>query len=155
MTQLTQNFALEEFAHSDSHPELVVPVPAQFLANVRQLAETCLQPIRDGWALPMKVLSGYRSPALNLVVGGSPTSQHMKAQAADIQTERIRDFYTFLFSEDPRFPTGQVIGYPSRGFVHIATPSLQYPGPAFFLCLKPKTYTRISSTGSLNSLWPR
>lgn len=103
----------------------------------------------------MKVLSGYRSPALNEAVGGSPTSQHMKAEASDIQTERIRDFYALLFSEDPRFPTGQVIGYPSRGFVHIATPSLQYPVPAFFLCLHPKSYTRIASTSALNSLWPR
>lgn len=155
MTQLTQNFSLEEFAVSGSHPDLVVPVPPQYLPHVRLLAESCLQPIRNLWSQPMKVLSGYRSPELNEAVNGSPTSQHMKAEAADIQTDRIRDFYAMLFREDPRFPAGQVIGYPSRGFVHIATPSLQYPSPAFFLCLSPKMYTRVSSTGSLNSLWPQ
>lgn len=154
MTPLTKDFDLSEFAHSDSHPELVVPVPPQFLANVRLLAESCLQPIRDLWGKPMRVLSGYRSPVLNLAVGGSPTSQHMRAEAADIQTEGVRNFYSLLFTEDPKFPTGQVIGYPSRGFVHIATPSLQYPKPTFFLSLADKSYTRIGSVSALNSLWP-
>ncbi len=155
VTPLTKNFDLGEFAHSDSHPELVVPVPPQYLANVRQLAESCLQPIRDLWGKPMRILSGYRSPMLNAAVGGSPTSQHMEAGAGDVETENIRNFFCLLFSEEPKFPTGQVIAYPSRGFVHIAIPSLQYPKPAFFLCLTPKTYTRVSSMSAINSLWPR
>ena len=34
--------------------------------------------------MPVKISSGYRSPALNKAVGGSATSQHMKGEAADI-----------------------------------------------------------------------
>ena len=33
---------------------------------------------------PLKVNSGYRCKALNAAVGGVPTSQHVKGEAADI-----------------------------------------------------------------------
>lgn len=155
MTQLTESFRLEEFAVSGSHPELVKPVPYQYWDNVRLLAESCLQPIRDLWGKPMKVLSGYRSDALNKAVGGSPTSQHKLAQAADISTENVRNLFVLLLTESPKFPTGQVIYYPAQQFVHIATPSERYPTPAFFVSLAKKSYTRISSLSALNSISPR
>lgn len=150
--RLTPNFSLDEFAVSASYPELVKPVPPEYMQYVADLADL-LQEIRDLWGKPMKVLSGYRSPELNSAVGGSPTSQHKKAQAADISTEGVRDFYKLLFTEEPKFLSGQIIGYPDRGFVHIATPSVSYPKPAFFLSIHPKTYTRISSLSALGSLW--
>lgn len=154
--KLSANFALEEFAHSDSHPELVQPVPVEYWDNVNKLCETVLQPIRDLWGKPMKVLSGYRSPELNDAVGGSPTSQHRRAEAADISTEDVRGLYSLLLTEDPKFPSGQIIFYPApRDFIHIALPSEKYPRPTFFVCLSPKTYTRVSSLSAFGSLCPR
>lgn len=38
---------------------------------------------------PLRVTSGYRCPAHNADVGGSPTSQHMYGRALDIQSSRL------------------------------------------------------------------
>jgi hypothetical protein len=153
-TNLTLSFALEEFAVSGSHPELVKPVPPQYWGNVRLLAESCLQPIRDLWGKPMEVLSGYRNAALNKAVKGSATSQHCVAQAADITTDDVRGLFVLLLTEDEDFPTGQIIAYPKQNFIHIATPSERYPVPSFFVSTTKKLYTRISSLSSLNSIAP-
>ncbi len=49
------------------------------------LASTILDPIRDHVGRPIRVNSGYRSPALNAATpGASKTSQHVLGQAADI-----------------------------------------------------------------------
>lgn len=49
------------------------------------LIRECLDPIRERWGKPIIVTSGYRCPELNAAVGGAPTSQHMKGEAADIK----------------------------------------------------------------------
>ena len=153
--KLTENFDLSEFAVSGSHPELVEPVPLEYWDNVERLVTSCLQPIRDLWGKPMKVLSGYRSEKLNAAVGGSPTSQHRYAQEADITTDDVRGLYSLLLTEDPKFPTGQVIGYPAQRFIHIALPSEKYPKPAFFISPSKKNYVRVSSLSAFGALWPR
>lgn len=38
---------------------------------------------------PMVITSGYRSPAVNRAVGGSPTSAHMRGEAADFICPRF------------------------------------------------------------------
>jgi len=40
--------------------------------------------IRGLWGGPLRVVSGYRSPAWNAKVGGAGASQHMEGRAADI-----------------------------------------------------------------------
>jgi hypothetical protein len=63
-----------------------VPTPQHEL-NLRELAWTILQPLRDAMGGPILVTSGYRSPELNAKTkGSSPTSQHSLGQAADIVT---------------------------------------------------------------------
>ena len=47
-----------------------------------------LQPVRNEFG-PIRINSGYRSPALNKAVGGSKTSQHCSGQAADFESSRI------------------------------------------------------------------
>ena len=44
---------------------------------------TLLQGIREKLGVPIRVHSGYRCPDLNRAIGGSWTSQHMKAEAVD------------------------------------------------------------------------
>ena len=51
---------------------------------MKQLAVKVLQPLRDAYGKPITVNSGYRSPLVNKSVGGVPTSQHVKGEAADI-----------------------------------------------------------------------
>lgn len=84
--KLTEHFTLEELIHSeyaarhglDNRP--TEPV----LQNLRVLAEG-LERVRTVLAVPIHVLSGYRSSSVNLAVGGSikPPSQHMRGEAAD------------------------------------------------------------------------
>lgn len=55
-------------------------------ANLTELVDNILDPLREAWGAPIIVSSGYRSPKLNRAVGGAKTSQHMYGQAADIRT---------------------------------------------------------------------
>jgi len=50
------------------------------------LIENLLDPIREKVGKPIRVSSGYRPEALNKAVGGSPTSNHRYARAADCTT---------------------------------------------------------------------
>lgn len=54
--------------------------------NLKALVENVLDPLRKAWGAPIIVDSGYRCPKLNKIVNGSPTSQHLTGQAADIKT---------------------------------------------------------------------
>lgn len=50
------------------------------------LVDKLLDPIRERWQQPITVNSGFRGPILNNKVGGVPTSQHTRGEAADITT---------------------------------------------------------------------
>ena len=54
--------------------------------NLRLLVERLLDPLREQYGKPIIVGSGFRCPKVNKLVGGVPTSQHMKGCAADLQT---------------------------------------------------------------------
>ena len=52
--------------------------------NLIDLVNNVLDPLREAIGAPITVNSGYRSPILNMKVGGASTSQHTKGEAADI-----------------------------------------------------------------------
>jgi len=84
--QLTPNFNIYEFRSNIPNRSTfpVEDVPEELFDNVQELAEN-LQILSDHIDnQPIKVLSGYRSPAYNQVVGGAKNSQHLYARAADI-----------------------------------------------------------------------
>ncbi len=56
----------------------------EHLENLKALAENVFQPIRDYFAVPVTISSGYRSLELNKAIGGSLVSQHCKGEAIDI-----------------------------------------------------------------------
>lgn len=84
VVMLTPNFALSEFDCLDGSS-----VPKELMGNVSLLAEN-LQVLRDTLDKPIKIVSGYRSPAWNRHVGGARKSQHMLAKAADIQVTGMK-----------------------------------------------------------------
>ena len=55
------------------------------------LVGVVLDPARGKWGKPIHVSSGYRCPELNKAVGGVPTSQHLKGEAADITAGSRRE----------------------------------------------------------------
>ena len=84
MTQVTPHFTKEEFEFSATGIRHGLPnvCPDDLYPNI-QLVAAHLELIRDKFG-PVRVISGYRSPAVNKAVGGSKTSAHRFAMAADI-----------------------------------------------------------------------
>jgi uncharacterized protein YcbK (DUF882 family) len=73
---ITKNFTLSELVASDTATRLGIDnVPDKKAeANLRLLATTILQPLRDRYGKPIIVTSGYRCTALNKAVGGVASS---------------------------------------------------------------------------------
>ena len=124
---LTANFSLAEMVKSDTalrHDMDNTPGENE-IANLKRLAEKVLQPVRDHYQKGVKCNSGYRSPAVNQKVGGSPTSDHCKGQAADIEIPGVAnaDLAKWI-TENLEFT--QVIlefytpGVPDSGWVHVS-----------------------------------
>lgn len=87
---MTPNFTLAEFVASDAAarrnfdnrlPEALRPAALSTLEMMERIrAHLSSVAGRD---IPIRVTSGYRSPALNLAIGGSSTSDHVRARAVD------------------------------------------------------------------------
>lgn len=87
MGTITKDFSYREFERSEvADAKHICNVITSFEVrdSILALTENVLQPLRDAWGEPLKVNSGYRCKALNAAVGGVPTSQHVKGEAADI-----------------------------------------------------------------------
>lgn len=87
MGTITKDFSYREFERSEvADAKHICNVITSFEVrdSILALTESVLQPLRDAWGKPLKVNSGYRCKALNAAVGGAPTSQHVKGEAADI-----------------------------------------------------------------------
>lgn len=87
MNKLSPHFTLEELTRSAT-------ACRHGIANIPSKAETewlrfgclfVLEPLRHWCAKPLFVTSGFRSPAVNRLVGGVPNSMHQFGMAADIR----------------------------------------------------------------------
>ncbi len=89
--KLSKNFKLEEFERSAyaARNDLSNRVPESLLPNLQDLVDRAVQPVRDLLGEGVVISSGYRSLAVNKGIGGSPRSQHMNAEAADLQPVRM------------------------------------------------------------------
>jgi hypothetical protein len=65
------------------------------LAKAMALAENCFEPIREHLGKPIRVNSGYRSPAVNKRIGGALTSQHSLGEAIDLDLHD-RDLFEWI-----------------------------------------------------------
>lgn len=79
-------FTIEELCASDTARATGIKnEPTQEVkANLETLVDKILDEARERFGKPIKVNSGYRCKELNVMVGGSVTSQHMTGEAADI-----------------------------------------------------------------------
>lgn len=86
---LSENLTVAEFSKSDTAKRKGIdntPKDAH-LEAAKELAKNIFQPIREHFAVPIFLSSGYRSDALNKAIGGSATSQHSKGEAIDIDMD--------------------------------------------------------------------
>lgn len=84
--QLSKSFSLTEFTQSPTAQQHGIDntPPQQAVNNLTCLCVNVLQPLRDWYGKPIRINSGYRCPALNLLTGGAATSHHCMGYAADI-----------------------------------------------------------------------
>lgn len=88
--KLSPHFTLEEMVRSQTaerDPDLRAlqrQPPAEVVESLTYLCRTTLEPLRAALGAPLRVNSGYRCRQLNRRVGGSPRSQHMVGEAADL-----------------------------------------------------------------------
>lgn len=99
--QLTEHFTLSEFVRSETATNKHIDnTPSQEVVdNLRALCRNVLEPARLAFCAPIYITSGYRCTALNKAVGGKPTSQHLRGEAADLQVrgvENLRKLYKFI-----------------------------------------------------------
>jgi zinc D-Ala-D-Ala carboxypeptidase len=125
--KLTENFTLSEMIKSETalrHGLDNTPGDTE-IANLKRLAETILQPVRNHYKRGVKVNSGYRAPNVNAAVGGSKTSDHCRGQAADIEIPGVANAeLAEWISKNLKFT--QLIlefytpGVPDSGWVHVS-----------------------------------
>jgi hypothetical protein len=115
-------FTIEELSHSDTavarkidnNPSRVV------VENLEALVLNVLDPLREAYGKPIRVNSGYRSPRLNLVIGGAKNSQHMTGEAVDITAGSKEDnkwLFDYIFRH---LPYDQLIDESNYSWVHVS-----------------------------------
>ena len=101
-------------------------VPSNFYPRIKELVEKILDPLREAWGSDIIVTSGYRSATLNKAIGGSNTSAHSQAYAADLVPvgRSINEFALFVLHwlNDNNIKFDQFIDEhkPNSAWVHIA-----------------------------------
>lgn len=122
---LSEHFDLSEFTKSptairrgiDNTPS------SQVVANLKLVCDHILEPLRAHFEKPIKVNSGYRSPELNVAVGGSKTSSHCLGEAVDLEIMGVSNHEVAKWIAD-NCPYDQIIlegfsaGDPNSGWVH-------------------------------------
>lgn len=82
VTRLTNHFTLEEMTMTQVRGADNQPPAGAIMDNILRMSEN-MERVRALLGVPIHVNSGYRSPFVNAVVGGSPNSAHMSGWACD------------------------------------------------------------------------
>lgn len=126
--KLSPHFTLEEFTRSATARRLNIdntPGDREVLAMI-ELCSRVLEPVRAHFGgKPVRVTSGYRSPALNKAVGSSWRSQHRKGEAVDFEIPGVSNYEVARWIRD-NLEFDQLIlenyirGDPNSGWVHVS-----------------------------------
>ena len=83
----SEHFTIDELIHSTTAKKYRIdnePNDEQ-IRNLQYGVDMVLQPLRNIYGKPIVITSGYRSRALNKLVGGVANSYHLQGNAADIR----------------------------------------------------------------------
>lgn len=105
--KLSKHFSLSEFERSATATKHGIDnhVPSQYIPTLEQLCKEILEPLRAFAGQPIIISSGYRSPQLNLKVGGVYSSQHTLGEACDIRIP----LYDFTGEQGQRFTDTDIL----------------------------------------------
>lgn len=103
--------------HIDNRPSKEVE------RSLTALVEKVLDPLREAYGKPIIVTSGYRCPRLNAIVGSTPSSQHVKGEAADIKSvqdtpEENKKLFDLIVKL--KLPFDQLINEHGYDWVHVS-----------------------------------
>ena len=125
--QLTKHFDLVQLTRSSVAQArgLSNEPPPELLPRLILTAEM-LERIRSTLDAPVIVTSGYRSPQVNIAVGGATSSDHTQGHAADIVAPMFGTPYDIARRLAPLVSTlgiGQIIleGIKGKRWVHVST----------------------------------
>lgn len=120
---LSEHFSLAEMIASDTALRQGIsnaPGPHE-IDNLKRLCAQVLEPLRAAIGQPIRVTSGYRAPLLNLLVGGSRTSDHCAGRAADIQVPGTSPLTLAKAIQSLDLPVQQCI-HEFGAWVHVSIP---------------------------------
>jgi zinc D-Ala-D-Ala carboxypeptidase len=86
---ISKNISYKEATHSTTAKRLGIDnTPnAEQMSNMKYVAESVFQPVREHFGVPIYISSFYRSEALNKVIRGSISSTHIKGEAMDLDAD--------------------------------------------------------------------
>ena len=80
-------FTISELIYSSSYWKVLWnKTTPEIEQNLTALVAAVLDPLRERYGKPINVNSGFRCKELNRLVNGAVNSQHMRGEAADIDT---------------------------------------------------------------------
>lgn len=89
--------------------------------NLNALVTAVLDPLRKMYGKPIRISSGYRNEAVNKAVGGVKNSQHLKGEAADIDTgSRMENQRLARLLANSGLPFDQLIDENGYSWVHVS-----------------------------------
>lgn len=119
--QLTPHLTKSELERSSTATRLGLDntCPADLLPNMQKVADH-LELIRMHFNAPLRVTSCYRSPEVNKAVGGSKTSAHRFAMAADCTVDGVSVYDLCKWCADNIDDYDQIIfEFGNTGWMHI------------------------------------
>lgn len=124
---LNAHFALSEFTASEwaaRNGKSVVVMQGDDIWNaLTALCENILEPIRAHFGR-VHINSGYRPAWLNTAIGGAPTSQHCKGEAADILIPGVSVREVSLWVMNSALPFDQLI-WEFDSWIHVSFTTAQ------------------------------
>lgn len=124
---LSENFHLSEFTSSqEAVRKGIRNIPTEeHIRNLEDLCVNVLEPVRFEFG-PVRISSGFRSPALNKAIKGSPTSQHVYGLAADIEIPDVDNCDLAAWIADNLIFDQLILEFhihedgPNSGWVHVS-----------------------------------
>lgn len=98
----------------------------EIVETLKRFVLNTLDPIRIKWGQALIVSSGYRVPELNIIVGGSATSDHQEGLAVDLKLpswskRKLSELFNLIqeMVESGEIDIDQVIYYRKKKIIHI------------------------------------